>query len=288
MVLAPIDGLQPKRVLQQKFRDLDAALEFNQYGEPVYIKSRLTVDTSFGEVYAVLSHPFRAVQLTLSSPRNWCTILLLHINVKACDVQDSGESTPTNGSQLILYVGTKRFQPLQNAYPMNYEFRVNENTENFIQVSLVSAQGPVSTSDYQIAFEAMPNDAQSSLIHLTYSYRYGWATKLAVSGYLASLGREKVGFSIIGYDDRQKPIYVKGVQGIIERNAMRYFLAIQSYLDTGDGIAEDARLERRISRWFDLTQRFQRQLYELPRLEYIDMKRKEFARHSLSSAGLTP
>ena len=267
-----------EHLLRQKFHVIQSALESSPYGEPIHIESVLTGDSSQGEVYAVLSHSYTALRTALSSPAHWCEILLLHLNVKACNApQASKVTTEMDRSHIVLYVGQKRFQSLQQAYPMDYEFHVDMATERTLKIELRSVLGPMGTSDYRIALEAIPNDAQSSLMHFTYAYRYDWKMKLAVASYLATRGREKVGFSVIGYDGEQQPVYVKGVQGIIERNAMRYFLAIQSYLDTAS-LTQNQRLEQRISHWFDLTQRFERQLYELPRAEYIDMKRKEFAR----------
>ena len=65
-----------------------------------------------------------------------------------------------------------------------------------------------------------------------------------------------------------------GVRGSLERNAVRYYLAIQAYMDTIN-IPPDQRFEKRNSRWYDLTARFPRQLYELDKGEYIANKRRE-------------
>ena len=71
-----------------------------------------------------------------------------------------------------------------------------------------------------------------------------------------------------------EPIYVKGAQGGVERNALRYHLAVVAYLDTRH-FSERSRFERRIARWFDLTEVHSRQLWEMPRDEYLNIKRRE-------------
>ncbi|MCY1186091.1 hypothetical protein D9M73_269280 [compost metagenome] len=56
------------------------------------------------------------------------------------------------------------------------------------------------------------------------------AARVAMQGYLATIGRDKVGFSIVGNNARGQPIHVGGTRGVIERNTMRYYLAIEAYL----------------------------------------------------------
>jgi len=57
---------------------------------------------------------------------------------------------------------------------------------------------------------------------------------------------------------------------------VRYQLAIQAYLDTLEA-PESERFEQRIARWFTLTERHKRQLYELERHEYLQNKRREYS-----------
>jgi hypothetical protein len=114
-------------------------------------------------------------------------------------------------------------------------------------------------------------------------------SRAAVFGYLKTMGRKKVGFSVVGRDREGRPIYVRGVQGMIERNAMRYHLAVQAYLETLQ-VPECDRFERRIERWFDLTSAHQRQLFEMVRDDYLRYKRRERAeqarlQHALHEPG---
>ena len=64
---------------------------------------------------------------------------------------------------------------------------------------------------------------------------------------------------------------------MVERNTMRYFLAIEASLDALAAPAGQ-RTEKRIREWFTATERYARQLHEMDADEYLAMKRREYAR----------
>ena len=114
-------------------------------------------------------------------------------------------------------------------------------------------------------------------MHLRYSYTYGSAARAAMRMYVATTGRGKVGFTVTGDPSDTPPQFIGGVRGASERNAMRYYLAIDAYLGTLPAPAPE-RLERSLERWFDATERFPRQLHEVDRDAYLEMKRSEYHR----------
>lgn len=72
-----------------------------------------------------------------------------------------------------------------------------------------------------------------------------------MQGYLATMARDKIGFTMIGRTRDGRPAYVGDVRGVSERNVMRYYLAIDAYVRTFDLPAQDEpeqRLRAR-SRW---------------------------------------
>ncbi len=79
---------------------------------------------------------------------------------------------------------------------------------------------------------------------------------MATRAYLATAGRDKVGFSIQGYADGE-PVYIGGTGGIIERNAMRYYLALKAYLDTLRCRRRNGS-RRRLHAWYDMTEKISR------------------------------
>jgi hypothetical protein len=119
--------------------------------------------------------------------------------------------------------------------------------------------------------EATPLADGRSFLRLHYSYAFGVAAKLATKGYLATGGSGKVGFTRDGRG------YVRGLRGAVERNAMRYYLALESYLGSL-AQAPGRQFSTRIARWFDATERYALQLHEMDRGSYIAMKQREYAR----------
>jgi hypothetical protein len=74
-----------------------------------------------------------------------------------------------------------------------------------------------------------------------------------------------------------EPQYIGGVRGMVERNTMRYYLAIEAYLGAL-AAPPAAQLERRLQAWFDATEKYPRQLRELDRAAYLEMKQREYRR----------
>jgi hypothetical protein len=250
---------------------------------PVHIESEQTRDRLQGDVYSIVEHPFDTVAIALTSPNSWCEILPVQLNVKGCTHGETGQANPrrrddANAGQrsLTLYIGRKFYQEPEAAHPLPLDFEVVHADEDRLEIALRSEDGPLGTRNYVLSVAALPQDAERTLIHPSYAYEYGLMSQLTMFTYLKTLGRKRVGFTVVGMDSENRPIHVRGVQGVIERNAMRYHLAVQAYLDTL-GIAEPERFERRIERWFDLTSAYPEQLFEMERDEYLDNKRRERA-----------
>jgi len=206
-------------------------------------------------------------------PAHWCDILILHLNVKQCRAsRDSGDT-------LDVAIGRKFEQPVEQAYPVSFGYKLLAADADYLAVALNADSGPFGTHNYRLALEAVQIDAGRSFIHMSYSYEYGMAARLALEGYLLTLGRNKVGFSVVGHRADGQPEYIDGLRGVLERNAMRYFLAIDVYLDSLKAPPPE-QLERRLRAWFAETERYSTQLHELERDEYLEMKRREIARQA--------
>ena len=103
------------------------------------------------------------------------------------------------------------------------------------------------------------------------------AYSLSFEGYLATMGSGKLGFTQIERQPGGPKAYVEGMRGAVERNTMRYYLAIDAYLGSLNTAAPE-QLERRLQYWFDATERYPRQLREIDRNAYLTMKRSEHRR----------
>jgi hypothetical protein len=100
---------------------------------------------------------------------------------------------------------------------------------------------------------------------------------MATQVYLNTTGAQKVGFTVVGHDSQNKPVYVGGMRGIIERNAVRYFLAIDAHLASLT-VPPERRLDKRLQTWFNSTEQYARQLHEMEWPQYASMKRGEYER----------
>jgi len=246
----------------------------NQFGRPLVLESTETSSDLKGDVYAVVEHPFSTVQQALVSPEHWCDILILHLNVKRCKAGAGGKA-------ITLNVGRKFDQKLEDAYELDFDWRLAAATADYLSVQLSAEDGPLSTKNYRIQVEAIPLDAKRSLIHMSYAYAYGFTARMAMQTYLGTIGRNKVGFSITGRNAEGKPTYIGGVLGLLERNTMRYYLAIDAYL-VAYSLPPNEQFERRIREWYASTQRYATQLHEMEQNQYLEMKRKEARRQQQS------
>jgi hypothetical protein len=250
------------------YRELRPKLETNAFGAPVHVTSSEEGKLKRGEVYGVIAHPFAQLAEVLRAPREWCAIALLHLNIKTCTHERA------DGKEwLNFYSGRKFYEPPEKAYILRYVFHVEAARADYLAVTLAAESGPLGTTDYRIALEAIPLGADT-FVHFRYAYHSSLTSSLATAGYLATFGSGKVGFSVLSEGRDGKPVLVGGVRGVVERNAMRYYLAIQAFLESLDA-PETRRTEQRFQRWFDLTERYRAQLHELERAEYLQYKRQE-------------
>jgi hypothetical protein len=221
--------------------------------------------------------PYATLSATLTSPRHWCDILILHLNTKFCRPSTAGRSTVLNVS-----IGKKHAQPLHEAYRVVFAYDVAATSSNYLQVRLNADEGPLGTRDYRIVLAAIPLKNGQSFIRLSYSYNYGLAGRLAMQAYLGTAGASKVGFTVVGKDSAGRPVHISGMRGLVERNTMRYYLAIEAFLDALSE-PQQAQFEKRLQGWFAAVERYPLQLHELERTEYLDMKRGEYSRQQVSA-----
>ena len=261
---------QDAATLRARHASLQDKFANNQFGRPLVLESVQTSGDLKGDVYAVVDHPFPMVQQALQSADHWCDVLILHLNVKRCRAGGGAART------INLSVGRKFDQPIEDAYHLDFAYRVVATTNDYLQVLLTADEGPMSTKNYRIQVEAVPVDAKRSVVHMSYAYGYGFAAKIAMQTYLSTIGSAKVGFTILDRKDG-KPVYQAGVLGLLERNTMRYYLAIDAYLHAL-GSPAPQRFEQSLESWFADTERFARQLHEVDHDDYISMKRGQYLR----------
>ena len=144
---------QGHTILLDTYRRIEAKLEKNSFGFPLYLESsdedgRLDVD-----VYGIFDHPFSSVANVLKVPANWCDIAFLHPNVKACTYKELPGSW-----RLIFYTGRKVYQLPADAHQFNFRYRTIEQREDYLDIILSAAEGPFGTKDHRMRFEALALD----------------------------------------------------------------------------------------------------------------------------------
>lgn len=259
-------------MLLAKYASLNAQMQQNQFKRPVVLDSVETPNRLKGNIYAIVDHPFNEVSAGLSQADHWCDVMILHINTKYCRASAGPE-----GTTLRVHVGKKTPEELASAPRVEFDYRVAALDPDYFEIMLDAEDGPLGTSDYRIQLEAAALPNAKTFLHLTYSYSMNFSGRLAVQTYLATIGRGKVGFTVTGKRADGQPEYIAGVRGLVERNTMRYYLAIDSFLQAANA-APAAQLERRLQNWFAAVERHPRQLHEMDRMSYIEMKRAEYLR----------
>ena len=247
--------------LRAKYTSLGDQLKNNPFHRALVLESAESPSNLKGDVYAVIDYPFAAVNTALNNPSHWCDVLILHLNIKYCKAAGDA-AAPT----ISVNLGKKNQQELKDTYHVDFKYRNETSSADYFSILLGAASGPLNTSNYRIHLEAVSIDASHSFLHLTYSYDYGFAGKMAMKAYLATAGSDKVGFTRIDGG------YVKGVRGVVERNTMRYYLAIDAYLSAMNA-APSEQFEKRIQTWFSSTERYPQQLHGSQRLSGYETRR---------------
>ncbi|HEX6020288.1 MAG TPA: hypothetical protein VFZ28_19500 [Burkholderiaceae bacterium] len=251
--------------LRARYDELRTALANSPFQEPLLLHSASGDDALSGDVDAVIAQPFAVAGPALQERASWCDVLILHLNTKRCRLKGS--------SALEMVVGRKVEQPAGVGKTVGFGFRVVSAGPDYVRVQMAADPAPADAHD-QVWLEATGVDGGRTYIHVSYSYAFGITERLAMRAYLATLGREKIGFTVAASRADGKPTYIGGVRGMVERNAMRYYLAVATYVDSL-AVPPAERLDKRLGDWFAATERHAPQLHEMGRDEYLTMKRNE-------------
>ena len=260
---------QGAEILLDTYVRNSAKLQKNNFGIPLFMESYEKDDKVHVDVYWIFDHPFSSVVNVLKVPANWCDILSLYPNIKACTFRDQ----PGNGL-LTFYLGRKVYQLPEDARQIIFHYRNTGLQQGYLDTVLNSDAGPFGTKDHRLRVEAVPVDGGKTFVHVSYAYSDSVALRLAGKIYFATLGRGKVGFTETGTDRNGAPVFIGGPRGAIERNAVRCYFAIQAFMNALN-YPEDNRFSMRLNEWYDLTIRYKRQLFDLDKKDYLTIKTAE-------------
>ena len=262
--LALADAHDGPDSLQALYEKVEVLLDNPTPEQPFYMHAEARKHIDAGDAAFYMLTPFDELALALTELATWCDILPLHLNVKGCIFDDA---------VLTLFLGHKDYQPPEDAHRIDYEFS-SEVVDGYFEARFYADKGPLGTSDYRIEFEAMPV-GDNTFARLRTSEHQSWISSKAMHVYLSTKGAEKTGITVVGHDESGRPQYSAGEEGAIERNVLRYYLAVVAFFDTLDE-PDDSRFNAALQEWFDATERFP-QLYEVDEHEYLAAKAKERA-----------
>jgi hypothetical protein len=266
--------------MQTLHQSLQGRLAQSVFQRALVLDSTESADRLSGDVYATVDASLVSLELVSRGPQRWCEILLLLSNTKNCRVEHQNEV-----AWLQIQMGTKGPQELSSTTPMGFRYQTSAPKAPVLETELRASAGPMGTKDGMLRLYAIAVSDQKSFVHLHYSYRNSLAGSLATSVYLQTLGRGKVGFSKDPGASNESTRttdahWVGGVRGIIERNTMRYFMALSCALQFAAVEGPSQRFAQMAPCWYDETENYPLQLHEMPRQAYLDMKRAEFGRPS--------
>lgn len=258
--------------LAERHAALRETLRTSALQRPIVIESQQNGDVILGRVYAVIDQPFAQAAKVVPVVSHWCDILMLHLNNKQCQLGAAGTQTP-----LALWISRRYDIPLEKAQRIDFLYQVQAQAAGYVDATLNAAKGPLGTHDYRIEIEAMPLPEGRTFLHMSYAYEAGMAARMAMQAYLATAGREKIGFTVAERKADGTVVHVGGLRGLVERNTMRYFLAFDAYIASLSQPPAQQQ-EFRLKHWITAVERYAPQLREAPENEYLEMKRRELKR----------
>jgi len=257
------------QALQQHYQQHQSQRSDSAGEQAIEVESAELDEGMQGDVYALAAHSLDQVRQVLEDPAQWCTMLLLHINNRACRLGQAGGATTLQLSLVRRYD-----QPVEQAFELALNYQVVADEPDYLAVALHSADGPLGTSSHRVLLEAIAVSPQQTYLHLRYGYDHNALARVATQAYLATFGSDKVGFTVTGTQSDGQKDYIGGLRGLVERNAMRYYLTVAAYLacmDEPPARQHDARLRT----WFAMAERYPRQLHEIDLATYLALKQTD-------------
>ncbi len=239
----------------------------------LYLQSTVTDMHAQGQVLARLPVPLSQARAALRSPRSWCLLLMLHPNVWDCEVPAAGP----NRTVLQMLMGQQRVAVIGTTHRLALAWTLARDDDAGLSLELMAEQGPMGTRDYRISARIEALDDTHSALELRFSNAFTRAGLWLAELYVNTAGRNRIGFTIERIDAEGRPVHVRGLRGSVERNTMRFHLAVQSWLAV-QPLPAAQRIPRALEAWFDGSERHAAQLHEVEREEYLQMKRDQYAR----------
>jgi hypothetical protein len=124
-------SLQGEDILLDTYHRNAAKLETNSLGLPLFLESFEQDNRVHVDVYGIFGYPFGSVAGVLRVPANWCDIVSLHPNVKACTYREQSGTW-----QLTFYIGRKGYQTPEDARQVIFHYRNVDQRQGYLDIIL--------------------------------------------------------------------------------------------------------------------------------------------------------
>ena len=121
--------------IRATYASVGGQLASSPFGRQLVLESKEAGNRVQGAAYAVLDHSFAQVRDGLRGPRQWCPVLILHLNVKDCRAAPGGDG-------LALFLGRKRPEPPQDAQRLDFAYQAVADAPDFMETDLRADRGP--------------------------------------------------------------------------------------------------------------------------------------------------
>ena len=234
---------------------------------PLYLKTVQKDDVLNVSLLGRIPFKFSDVTDVLAKPASYCNFLPLMFNVKSCVITELNPVT-----RMKFYVAGKHYSPPITSYRIHALFRLVDRTPEKIRIRLESDEDSLGKSGYDVDLMAIPLDGQT-LLYLKSRYAPGRITRMATYTYIKVFARDKPGFTEIQEPGGEKKL-ITGFPAVIERSTVRAYFALKAYM-LNIHLPPAKRFDACLNTWYDLNQPYKKQLYELGRDQYLQIKRRE-------------
>lgn len=262
-----VEKITPASLVEQ-YRKMEKTGSRLAASLPIYLKTEQKKDVLRVSLLGQIPFKFSDVAGVLSRPGSYCDFLPLMFNVKSCVIPEFNPVT-----RMKFYVAGKHYSPPIASYRIHAVFRLVDRSPEVVRVRLESEEDSLGKSGYDVDLMAVPLDGKT-LISVKSRYAPGRLTRMATYAYIKVFARDKPGFTEIQEPGSGKKKLITGFPAVIERSTVRAYFALKAYM-LNYRLPSKERFEACLKTWYDLNRPYKKQLYELGRKQYLEIKRRE-------------
>jgi len=235
---------------------------------PIYLKTEQEKNVLNVRLLGRFPFKFSEVADVLARPASYCDFLPLLFNVKSCVITEFSPVT-----RIKFYVAGKHYASPLASYRIQSVFSLVERTDKKIRIRLDSNDNSSGKNGYNVDLVAIPMNSET-LLYLKSRYAPGRVTRMATYTYIKVFAHNKPGFTEIIEPGTHAKKLITGFPAVIERSTVRAYFALKAYL-LNIKVPKSGRYDACLKTWYDLNAPYKKQLYELGRDQYLEIKRRE-------------